>query len=144
MQGYAHYCGLLRRRFPMARIKDLDTAAPAMPPAAQVPASPEERRRYLLDRLDRDGRIVAAEVIRDIGVSEDTIRRDLTELAALGVVQRVHGGALPPAAARVGFTARVDTANDAKTRIGVRAAELISPGSVVLIDSGTTALAVAA
>ena len=56
-----------------------------------------ERRQAILDALARDGKVVAARLVEELGVSEDTVRRDLRELAALGLVHRVHGGALPPA-----------------------------------------------
>ena len=50
-----------------------------------------ERRQTILGRLDRDGKVVASELVRSLGVSEDTVRRDLRELAAGGLLQRVHG-----------------------------------------------------
>src|SRR5260221_9303084 len=59
------------------------------------PILPEQRRQLLLDLLARDGKLVAAEVSRVLDVSEDTVRRDLNELAAAGQLRRVHGGALP-------------------------------------------------
>src|SRR4051794_20746220 len=62
---------------------------------AVVIVSPEERRERLLARLKDSGRLVAAELARELGTSEDTIRRDLRELAAAGLCRRVHGGALP-------------------------------------------------
>jgi DeoR/GlpR family transcriptional regulator of sugar metabolism len=45
-----------------------------------------ERRREILTRLERDGKVVASELVADLGVSEDTVRRDLRELAAGGLV----------------------------------------------------------
>jgi DeoR/GlpR family transcriptional regulator of sugar metabolism len=59
-----------------------------------------ERRRRLLDRLAQDGRLVATSLATELGTSEDTIRRDLRELAAEGLLQRVHGGALPASDSR--------------------------------------------
>ena len=55
-----------------------------------------ERRQAILGSLERDGKVVAARLAAELGVSEDTVRRDLRDLAAQGLVQRVHGGALPP------------------------------------------------
>ena len=55
-----------------------------------------ERRQEILGRLERDGKVVASELVLSLGVSEDTVRRDLRDLAGQGLVQRVHGGALPP------------------------------------------------
>ena len=59
-----------------------------------------QRKELLLARLRQDGQIVAKSLSEELGLSEDTIRRDLRELAAEGKLQRVHGGALPASAAR--------------------------------------------
>ncbi len=55
----------------------------------------EQRRRLILDVLKRDGRAVAGELARLWEVSEDTIRRDMRDMASAGLLKRVHGGALP-------------------------------------------------
>ena len=65
-----------------------------------------ERKAHLLAILARDGRIEAKAVARELGLSDDTIRRDLRELAAAGKLQRVHGGALPTSPADADLTAR--------------------------------------
>ena len=57
-----------------------------------------QRKQLLLNRLRRDGQIVAKAFSEELGISEDTVRRDLRELAAEGRLQRVHGGALPASA----------------------------------------------
>ena len=54
-----------------------------------------QRKKAILDALARDGQVLAVELSAQFGVSEDTVRRDLRELAAEGLLQRVHGGALP-------------------------------------------------
>lgn len=97
-----------------------------------------ERKRFLIDLLKRDGKIVAKTVAAQIDVSEDTIRRDLRELAAEGLLQRVHGGALPASPAMGDFAARQQIAMDDKSAIGRVAARLIQPGQVVFLDGGTT------
>ena len=56
---------------------------------------PSVRRQKILLLLERDGKVMASELSQHFAVSEDTIRRDLSELASAGLVQRVHGGALP-------------------------------------------------
>jgi DeoR/GlpR family transcriptional regulator of sugar metabolism len=56
---------------------------------------PAERRDHLLGLLARQGKIVAKDVAADLGISEDSVRRDLRDLAAEGLCQRVYGGALP-------------------------------------------------
>ena len=58
-----------------------------------------QRKKLLLDRLAAEGQLVAKALALELGTSEDTIRRDLRELAAEGRLQRVHGGALPASAA---------------------------------------------
>jgi DeoR/GlpR family transcriptional regulator of sugar metabolism len=101
-----------------------------------------ERKELLLDRLRRDGTIVAKELASELGLSEDTLRRDLRELAAAGLCQRVYGGALPVSAALADYATRTDVAPDSKRRVATRAAALITPGSTVILDGGTTTLAV--
>ncbi len=54
-----------------------------------------QRKKANLDALGRDGQVLATELSTRFGVSEDTVRRDLRELASEGLLQRVHGGALP-------------------------------------------------
>jgi DeoR/GlpR family transcriptional regulator of sugar metabolism len=109
----------------------------------ELAVSPEERRRLLLARLRGDGRLVAAALARELGTSEDTIRRDLRELAAAGLVQRVHGGALPPSPALEPFAVCRGRAAEAKEALAAAAARMLRPGQVVLLDGGTTNLALA-
>jgi DeoR/GlpR family transcriptional regulator of sugar metabolism len=102
-----------------------------------------ERRQAILEALSRDGKVVAARLVRELGVSEDTIRRDLRELAAAGRLQRVHGGALPSSPAVVDFAGRQQIASDAKVAIGRAAAKMIRRGQVAILDGGTTTLQIA-
>ena len=97
-----------------------------------------QRKLILLDLLKRDGKIVAKSAAVQLDVSEDTIRRDLRELAGDGLLQRVHGGALPASPAMADFAARQHISTDDKSAIGRAAAQLIQPGQVVFIDGGTT------
>lgn len=97
-----------------------------------------QRKLILLDLLRKEGRIVAKTIAVQLEVSEDTIRRDLRELAGEGLLQRVHGGALPASPAMADFAARQHIAVDDKSAIGRAAAALIQPGQVVFIDGGTT------
>jgi DeoR/GlpR family transcriptional regulator of sugar metabolism len=101
-----------------------------------------QRRDLLVERLRTDGRLVAKDLAAELGVSEDSVRRDLRELAAAGLCQRVYGGALPvsPAIADHAGRERVEPAS--KERVAVAAARLVAPGSTVILDGGTTALAV--
>jgi DeoR/GlpR family transcriptional regulator of sugar metabolism len=99
-----------------------------------------ERRDLLVTRLRRDGKLVARDLAVELGLSEDSVRRDLRELAAAGLCQRVYGGALPVSPALGTLKARTEIAPDSKRRIAARAAEMITPGSTTILDSGTTAL----
>ena len=101
-----------------------------------------QRRTALLDRLARDGRVVAKDVAAELGISEDSVRRDLRELAAEGLCQRVYGGALPVSPAVADYAGRAGVAVGSKQRVARRAAALIAPGSTAILDGGTTALAV--
>ena len=70
-----------------------------------------ERRRSIIQTLQREGKVLASELSKELNVSEDTIRRDLRELAAAGVLQRVHGGALPHSPTTASFTVRQQQAS---------------------------------
>jgi DeoR/GlpR family transcriptional regulator of sugar metabolism len=102
-----------------------------------------ERRDHLLGLLARTGKIVAKDVAADLGISEDSVRRDLRDLAAEGLCQRVYGGALPASPAVVDYDARQAVAPDGKRKVAAVAAALVRPGSSLILDGGTTALAVA-
>lgn len=97
-----------------------------------------ERKALILDRLRRDGRLVAKSFAEELDLSEDTIRRDLREMAAEGLLARVHGGALPVQPALPDFAARKAVASDEKKRLGQMAAGLVEPGQIVFLDGGTT------
>ena len=66
----------------------------------------DQRKRHILELLKRDGQVVAKDLSTSLGLSEDTIRRDLRELAAGGQLLRVHGGALPASPAVADLTGR--------------------------------------
>jgi DeoR/GlpR family transcriptional regulator of sugar metabolism len=100
----------------------------------------EQRKAHLLDILARTGRVVAKAVAHDMNLSEDTIRRDLRELAALGRLTRVHGGALPLSPSIGNLGARRDLATAEKTRLALSAVKLITPGQTIFMDGGTTNL----
>jgi DeoR/GlpR family transcriptional regulator of sugar metabolism len=103
----------------------------------------EERHRHILSTLRRDGKIVATDLSLALGVSEDTVRRDLRELGEAGLLQRVHGGALPRSPATASHIARQRQAPEAKQVIARAAVRLLRPGQVILLDGGTTTLRVA-
>jgi DeoR/GlpR family transcriptional regulator of sugar metabolism len=102
-----------------------------------------QRKDDILMRLTRDGQVVAKHLSQEWGVSEDTVRRDLRELAAEGLLQRVHGGALPASPALAGLAKRQSVAPGGKSAIARAAAAMVAPGQVLFLDGGTTAMQVA-
>ena len=97
-----------------------------------------QRKKAILKTLGRDGQVLAKELSETFGVSEDTVRRDLRELAGEGLLQRVHGGALPASTAVAPFAERRGLESTAKRAIATAAAAMIETGQVVIIDGGTT------
>lgn len=103
-----------------------------------------QRKALLLDRLSQEGRLVATDLATELGLSEDTIRRDLRDLAADGHLLRVHGGALPLSRTHAPLAARRDMQAAEKARLARAAAGMFRPGQVVIVDGGTTHLALIA
>lgn len=97
-----------------------------------------ERKSLIAERLRRDGRLIARSLAEELDLSEDTIRRDLREMASEGLLARVHGGALPVQPALPDFAARKEVASDEKKRLGQLAATLVEQGQTVFLDGGTT------
>lgn len=105
---------------------------------------PEERRGEVTRLLGVEGKVRAAEIAVRLGVSLDTVRRDLAELEARGRLRRVHGGALPvttPGPPR--FKDRVHQDVAAKEAIADAAVGLVNPGDVIAVSGGSTVLAFA-
>jgi DeoR/GlpR family transcriptional regulator of sugar metabolism len=103
----------------------------------------DERRTEILTRLRTHGKVRASELVEALGVSPDTVRRDLDELERSCLLRRVHGGALPPAPAAGGYAARRTQDVAAKAAIARAAAGLARDGDVIFLDGGTTTLQVA-
>jgi DeoR/GlpR family transcriptional regulator of sugar metabolism len=104
---------------------------------------PGERQGLIRRRLATTGRVIAADLARELETSEDTIRRDLRDLAAAGVCKRVYGGALPISAAGGSVRARADRDRPQKEALARVAAGLVRPGQILFIDAGTTNAAIA-
>jgi DeoR/GlpR family transcriptional regulator of sugar metabolism len=102
-----------------------------------------ERRQFILEILHRDRKVLSSELSNELKVSEDTIRRDLRELAESGLLQRVHGGALLTSPATASYADRQKQAPREKEAIAKIAAKLVRPGQVLILDGGTTTLQVA-
>ncbi len=104
-----------------------------------------ERRQEILARVNRDGRASVADLSQAFGVSEVTIRADLQALAESGLVLRTHGGAIPMTAGLqyLSFSLRRQQQVQEKAHIGAAAAALIADGDAIILDSSSTALAIA-
>lgn len=102
-----------------------------------------ERRQFILEILRHEGKVLSSELSTQLNVSEDTIRRDLREMADAGLLQRVHGGALLGSPVAINYTTRLQQFPTAKEAIARAAAKLIRPGQVAILDGGTTTLQVA-
>lgn len=130
-------------------------AAAAAGPAARSPASsratrrcpilPTQRRQAILAEITQRNAVSAEELARGFGVSVETIRRDLRRLQDKGLAERVYGGATRPAgrSSEGSFSSRSARRVDAKRAIAALAASLVEPEETIVIDVGTTALAVA-
>ncbi|MET8285820.1 DeoR/GlpR family DNA-binding transcription regulator [Streptomyces sp. NPDC048448] len=106
----------------------------------------EQRRALILDEVRRRGGVRVNELTRKLGVSDMTVRRDLDALARQGVVEKVHGGAVPVAEASThepGFEAKSGLELTAKEDIARAAAELVAPGTAIALSGGTTTYALA-
>jgi DeoR family fructose operon transcriptional repressor len=105
----------------------------------------EERQRGILTYLNEQKRASVAELSERFGVSASTIRRDLQELEEAGMLKRTHGGAisLEHVAFEPTFQEKEDRFREEKRRIAVQAASMIREGETVLLDAGTTTLALA-
>ena len=108
-------------------------------------AGPEVRRREILAALAERGAVAVRELARTHGVAAMTIRRDLEALEREGLIERTHGGAV--AADRVAyefsFQEKEGKHVEAKRRIALACARMVSEGQSVFLDSGSTALEIA-
>ncbi|MEW2295169.1 DeoR/GlpR family DNA-binding transcription regulator [Streptomyces sp. NPDC006743] len=106
----------------------------------------EQRRALILDEVRRRGGVRVNELTRKLGVSDMTVRRDLDALARQGMLEKVHGGAVPVVEASThepGFEAKSGLELTAKEDIARAAAELVAPGSAIALSGGTTTYALA-
>lgn len=106
----------------------------------------EERRRAILEIMNRDGRVLVTELSRQFQTSQVTIRKDLELLHEQRHLHRTHGGALPSrdgALEDPTLREKEQLHRKDKLHIANAAARLVNEGQVVILDSGTTTTAVA-
>lgn len=103
----------------------------------------KERQAYILHQVNLHNKVMSSLLSVDINVSEDTIRRDLQELAEEGKVIKVHGGALSHSFSQVHFPPAEVYSQNQKRIIAQKAISLISNGMFILTSGGTTILEMA-
>lgn len=103
----------------------------------------EERFQFILNRLNADSKVLLHQVSNELGVSTDTIRRDIKELDDQGLLKAVRGGAVPHSPVPHHFKDRISWNQESKMIIARKALPLLEDGQVVIFDGGTSALAVA-
>ena len=103
----------------------------------------KERQAYILHQVNLHNKVLSSSLCTEINVSEDTIRRDLQELAEEGMIIKVHGGALSPSFNHVYFPTNGVYSQSQKKTIANKAISLISNGMFVLTSGGTTIIEMA-
>lgn len=108
----------------------------------------EERQQAMARLIDQQGRQSVADLATSFEVTTETVRRDLSSLERIGLVRRVHGGAVPAsslALIETGLRERDQANTEAKEAIAEAALDQLSPpGSTVIIDAGSTTARLAA
>lgn len=101
-----------------------------------------ERRREILARLAANGKVIVAELAKDFGVTEETIRRDLEKLDKEGLASKTYGGAVSKhnSAIDLPYNVRENVNIDQKQRIAEKLCERIADGDRIMLDSSSTAL----
>jgi DeoR/GlpR family transcriptional regulator of sugar metabolism len=123
----------------MEESQDLDAGA-------RRPALARQRQTMILERVREEGAVRVADLVRALGVSDMTVRRDLEVLHERGLIEKVHGGATSIEGSsqfEPGFTVKSTLMQTEKTVIAAAAASLVSPGTAIAISAGTTTFALA-
>jgi DeoR family transcriptional regulator of aga operon len=106
----------------------------------------EERRRAIVELLQEEGRVLVRDLAKHFHTSLITIRKDLEFLHNGGLLERTHGGALPLKTGALRDSSLQEKENlhrQEKLRIAAAAAQMIGEGQIIILDSGTTATAIA-
>jgi DeoR/GlpR family transcriptional regulator of sugar metabolism len=102
-----------------------------------------ERQAYILHQLNLHNKVLSSSLCTEVRVSEDTIRRDLLELAEEGKIIKVHGGALSHSFSQFHFPSANFYSQSGKNIIAQKAVSLIKDGMCVLTGGGTTIIEMA-
>jgi DeoR/GlpR family transcriptional regulator of sugar metabolism len=110
------------------------------------PALARQRQTLILERVREQGAVRVADLVRALGVSDMTIRRDLELLHERGLIEKVHGGAAAIEGSSLfepGFTVKSTLMQAEKSAIAACAATLVAPGTAIAVSAGTTTFALA-
>ncbi|WP_341365786.1 DeoR/GlpR family DNA-binding transcription regulator [Yoonia sp. BS5-3] len=103
--------------------------------------NPDTRQRILGMRLQDGAQLVASQIADEFGVSLDTVRRDILALEASGMATRIRGGAVPIATPAKALHRRLSKKTTVATALITAAIKIIGDAKTVLVDGGTTTLA---
>jgi DeoR/GlpR family transcriptional regulator of sugar metabolism len=103
----------------------------------------EERLQSILRFLQKDRKVLLPDLSKELNVSEDTVRRDIKELSAQKLLKEVRGGAVPHAPGPHNLKERANFASRQKQIMAKKAIQILKQGQVIILDSGTSTLAVA-
>ena len=103
------------------------------------------RRQQILEMLERDGQVSVTDLAQQLQVSDVTIRKDLQELEELSFLRRVHGGAVPAHRSKYNLALgdKISRLAATKTAIAHEALQFIHDGDTLILDAGSTVLALA-
>ena len=106
-----------------------------------------QRQARILDEVQRTGGVRVSSLTRELGVSDMTVRRDLSVLARQGLIAKVHGGAtansVGPSTEELGFEAKSVRHPAEKEAIAACIAQFVPPASAIALTAGTTTWTVA-
>jgi Transcriptional regulators of sugar metabolism len=119
---------------------------PGLDAGARRPVLARQRQTLILERVREQGAVRVADLVRALGVSDMTVRRDLELLQERGLIEKVHGGAAAIEGSSLfepGFTIKSTLMQTEKTLIAGSAATLVTPGTAIALSAGTTTFALA-
>jgi DeoR/GlpR family transcriptional regulator of sugar metabolism len=124
---------------------EMKASAPGAAPGTR-PVLARQRQTFILEWVREHGGVRVADLVKALGVSDMTVRRDLELLHERGLLEKVHGGAASIEGSskfEPGFTVKSGMMEVEKNGIAEAAADLVEPGTVIAISAGTTTFALA-
>lgn len=99
-----------------------------------------ERQNRIIEKLKANGSVFVSQLASELGVTEETVRRDLEKLEKKEALLRTHGGAVPISGTNYEYSleTRKNLNTEAKARLAVEAVKHILPGDTIFLDASTT------